>query len=81
MRRKFNSICVRFPQTPRKEDLLMESGEYFVAEEERKRRRLQEKQAIGAQKAEEKKRKREAEFKEPPKPNKKVKSQKAVSDN
>lgn len=50
------------PQTPRKEDLLMESGEYFIDAEEKKRRKMEELPEKQKQKTAEKRKRREQEF-------------------
>merc|ERR1712060_135789 len=55
--------------TPRKEDLQMETGEYFLNEQERKAKQMHEKFAAQAAKSAEKKRERAKEF-EPPAPGK-----------
>ncbi|CDJ37791.1 ribosomal RNA assembly protein, putative [Eimeria tenella] len=50
------------PQTPRKEDLLMESGEYFIDAAERKRRKMEELPGKQQQKTAEKRKKRAEEY-------------------
>lgn len=52
-------------QTPRKEDLLMESGEYFLNEEERQQKKRAEKFKAQKEKTAEKRQKRAAEFEVP----------------
>uniref|UniRef100_A0A0G4FQN7 KRR1 small subunit processome component n=1 Tax=Chromera velia CCMP2878 TaxID=1169474 RepID=A0A0G4FQN7_9ALVE len=53
-------------QLPRKEDLLLESGEFFATEAERNLKKAQDIRASQKEKTEERKRKREAEFVPPP---------------
>lgn len=51
--------------TPRKEDIMMETGEYFISEEERHLKQQQQKKLLGQQKTDERKRRRAAEYQPP----------------
>jgi len=53
------------PQTPRKIDLQLESGEYFLSEEEKRNKVRAEKKALAAEKADAKQSEREKEFQPP----------------
>lgn len=52
-------------QTPSKIDLQLDSGEYFLSERERKAKKLAEKRAVGMERSEEKRKRREREFVHP----------------
>ncbi|RWR96085.1 KRR1 small subunit processome component [Cinnamomum micranthum f. kanehirae] len=63
------------PQPPSKEDLLLESGEYFLSDKKKFEKKWQEKQEKQAEKTAEKKRKREEAFIPPKELSKKAASQ------
>jgi ribosomal RNA assembly protein len=69
-------------QTPRKEDLLMQSGEYWLSEEQRNAKLHAQKKEEGRQRALEKQKKREAEYEAPAPKKRKVEAAKgeAVDD-
>lgn len=62
------------PQMPRKEDLMLESGEYFATEAEKNMKKAMSLRESQKQKTEERKRKREKEFEAPASASKKKKN-------